>query len=242
MERDLSQEAAERLLSGDLTSPPDGTERLAALLAAASAPGRPDELAGEAAAMAAFRAQPQTVRRWSLRRALTVKVAAIVTAVTVAVGGVAVASGTGLLPVPFIPGKVGPVPSGADGPAGHQPGQGRTTNPANNPPNEDVPKLCSDWQKKTAEEKPKALKGRQFERLVQDAGGEEKVEAFCARVLGATPTPSKGRDDDGQGNGVPETSGTGSQGEDDQGRPTGPPALPPTGPPSTTHTRVNPTG
>src|SRR5687767_898748 len=85
MERDLTPAAAERLLSG--AAAPPGTEDLAALLSAASAPARPHELAGEADALAAFRAHPPTVTRWSLRRALAVKVAAAV-AVTVAAGGV----------------------------------------------------------------------------------------------------------------------------------------------------------
>lgn len=240
MERDLSQEAAERLLSGDLTPPPDGTDRLAALLAAASAPGRPDELAGEAAAMAAFRAHPPTIRRWSLRRALTVKVAAAV-AVMVAAGGVAVASGTGLLPIPFIPGKVGPVPSDTDGPTGRSPGQGRTTNPAPTPPNPALPGLCTDYQKKTADEKQKELKGKHFEELVKSAGGPEHVEEFCGRVLSATPTPmpGKGKDGENQGNGPPGSPAAGNgQGADQGTEPARPGATPnPATVPPTPHTR-----
>lgn len=245
MERDLSQEAAEQLLSGDLTPPPYGTERLAALLAAASAPGRPDELAGEAAAMAAFRAQPQTVRRWSLRRALTIKVAAVVAA-TVAAGGVALASGTGLLPLPFLPGKIGPIPSSTDGPAGRSPVPGHTTNPAPAPPNDALHALCVEYQKKTADQKQKDLKGKHFEELVKAAGDAVNVEAFCVRVLAATPTPSKSRAEDGPGNGNPDNGGQ----DAGQPRPTtpptmppaAPPAAPPTGPPNGMHTGADPTG
>jgi hypothetical protein len=230
MERDLSQEAAERLLSGDLTPPPDGTDRLAALLAAASAPGRPDELAGEAAAMAAFRAHPPTIRRWSLRRALTIKVAAAV-AVMVAAGGVAVASGTGFLPIPFIPGKAGPVPSGTDGPAGRSPGQGRTASPAPSPADPALPGLCADFQKKTSDEKQKELKGKHFEQLVKAAGGPEHVEGFCAQVLAATPNPGKGKSGENPGSGTPGSPATGNGPGADPTRP-GVPPTPATGPPA----------
>jgi hypothetical protein len=210
MERDLSEATAERLLSGDLTSPPDGAERLAAVLAAASAPGRPDELAGEAAAMAAFRARPATVRRWSLRHALTVKATAAIVAATVAAGGVALASGTGLLPIPFVPDKPEPVPSVTEAPAARTPAPKRTPSPAQTPPpappapNDTLPGLCAEYQKKTNAEKQKELKTKRFEELVREAGGADRVEAFCVQVLAATPQPGKGNGgNNNQGNAAP---------------------------------------
>jgi len=249
MERDLSREAAEQLLGGDLMTPPDGTERLAALLAAASAPGRPDEFVGEAAAMAAFRAQPLTVRRWSLRRALTVKVAAVV-AVTVAAGGVAVASSAGLLSIPFAPDKIGPAPSGTDGPAGRSPGDEHATNPARVPLAE-LLALCAEYQKKTADEKQKELKGRRFDKLVREAGSAERVDAYCVQLT-ATPMPSKSKDGDqgdnqdngdqgdNQGNGAP-GAGTPGDGQGHDGQPVVPPVVP-TGSPGAIHGRPVPTG
>ncbi|MFB9307556.1 hypothetical protein, partial [Kibdelosporangium philippinense] len=106
--RRIDRRTAEHLLRGE----PDreqaaGSDALSGLLAAASAPAHEAELAGEQAALAAFRAAhlaPVTqLRRRSmliktaLAKLLTVKVAA--TAVTaVAAGGVAVAAVTGNLP------------------------------------------------------------------------------------------------------------------------------------------------
>ncbi len=72
------------------------SERLAAVLAVACAPPHPDEFAGEDAALAAFRDRPAR-RRFSLRRAIGVKITVILT-MTVAAGGVAVAK---ILPNPF---------------------------------------------------------------------------------------------------------------------------------------------
>ncbi|HEX2356040.1 MAG TPA: hypothetical protein VHI50_06230, partial [Micromonosporaceae bacterium] len=92
---------------------------LEALLAAAAAPGRPHELAGEQAALAAFRAAGLTgplrrgappeapARAGATARRLVVVQA--VAAVTVAVGGVALAAGAGVAP--------GLVPRPLDAPA-----------------------------------------------------------------------------------------------------------------------------
>ncbi|HEX6683346.1 MAG TPA: hypothetical protein VF062_11150 [Candidatus Limnocylindrales bacterium] len=186
MERDLSREAAERLLSGDSTPPPEGAERLAALLAAAAAPARPDELAGEAAAMAAFRAHPPTVRRWSLRRALTIKVAAVVAA-TVAAGGVALASTTGLLPNPFSPPKVEQSPSvGPSSGVSPTPGAGQSPD-QHGPGTEGLKGLCRAYQAKADNERGKSLQTPAFEALVKAANGIEHVPAFCENLLAERP-------------------------------------------------------
>ncbi|MGW6245434.1 hypothetical protein [Streptomyces roseolus] len=109
----LDPDAAERLLRGEPVDPADPAARTgAASLAdaldavrvpAAPAPGAP--LAGEEAALAAFRtataaraartAAPGAARRWG--RSLRYGLAAALAAVTV--GGVAVAAGTGVLPL-----------------------------------------------------------------------------------------------------------------------------------------------
>jgi len=203
MERDLPQEAAERLLSGDLTPPPEGAETLAALLAAATAPARPDELAGEAAAMAAFRANPPAVRRWSLRRVLTIKVAALMTA-TVAAGGVALASSTGLLPNPFqpTPGS-SQSPSGPSSPKDRSPAPGLSPDgPGHSGQAEAMRGLCHSYQAKPANERGKALRTPAFAALVSEAGGPEHVDAYCTQLL-ASPAPEKSKDKDGGPNKPP---------------------------------------
>jgi len=251
MERDLSRETAERLLGGDLSTPPDGAERLAALLAAASAPGRPDELVGEAAAIAAFRAHPPTVRRWSLRRAVTIKVAAVV-AVTVAAGGVAVAGGTGLLNIPFIPDRTGPVPS-TDA-SGRSPGHGHSASPNQSPPDEKTVKDCVDYKKRSEDDKQKELRGNRFENLVRQAGGPEHVDAYCDKVLAASPPPDKGNEG-GQGSpgsgapsgitpgtGLPDFVTPGSTPSSVPGRAHAPSPPAPPASPNAGHERPNPAG
>jgi hypothetical protein len=92
----LDGRAAERLLDGA-----GGPARLRALLAAAAAPARPEELAGEDAAVAAFRAAsaPERVSRAAmLRRFLTIKAVAIVGGSVILTGATAYATITGQLP------------------------------------------------------------------------------------------------------------------------------------------------
>ncbi|MFE6056901.1 hypothetical protein ACFQ6N_39700 [Kitasatospora sp. NPDC056446] len=118
--RRIDRDAAEQLLGGavaapsagqdaSLTGPDGGPGQLARVLAAAAAPATAGELAGEEAALAAFRAASLTpdpvvtpVRRRSmataaLARAFSTKAAAAVLGAT-ALCGVAVAAGTGNLP------------------------------------------------------------------------------------------------------------------------------------------------
>ncbi|MFI0369423.1 hypothetical protein ACH35V_16195 [Actinomadura sp. 1N219] len=92
----LDRRAAERLLDGAYDH-----ARLHALLAAAAAPGRPEELAGEDAAVAAFRAAPRPEprsRTAALRRFLTIKALAVAGGALILTGGAAYATITGQLP------------------------------------------------------------------------------------------------------------------------------------------------
>lgn len=92
----LDKRTAERLLDGA-----DGHARLHVLLSAAAAPARPEELAGEDAAVAAFRTAPRparTSRAAILRRFLTVKVLAVVGGSLILTGGAAYATMNGHLP------------------------------------------------------------------------------------------------------------------------------------------------
>ncbi|MFF2078140.1 hypothetical protein ACFVXG_25705 [Kitasatospora sp. NPDC058162] len=117
--RRIDRDAAEQLLGGAVGGPsagqdasltgPDGPGQLARVLAAAAAPATAAELAGEEAALAAFREASLTpdpvvtpIRRRSmataaLARAFSTKAAAAVLGAT-ALCGVAVAAGTGNLP------------------------------------------------------------------------------------------------------------------------------------------------
>ena len=118
----ISRKAAEQLLDGaaglDPGNPkaPDGSDRLARVLAAAAAAGREDELAGEQMAVAAFEAshlvpvassrRGQMIKYTTHAKLVTGKVLAISLAAC-ATGGVALAAGTGAFSSP------GAAPGGA---------------------------------------------------------------------------------------------------------------------------------
>ncbi|MBN1173877.1 MAG: hypothetical protein JXA67_17020 [Micromonosporaceae bacterium] len=174
---------AERLLGGETVA---DHERLAGLLAAAAAPARPGELAGETAAVLAFRAahrHPVSPRRNalvvkpSMTRFLTVKIAAIVIAIG-GVGGVAVAAGTGNLPDPVqrhVPGvrastsirpQASARPSITESDASIQP----------------LRELCSRYSGRSVEQRRQALEdGSEFRKLTDSAGSRDRdrVDRFC---------------------------------------------------------------
>jgi hypothetical protein len=102
----VDQDLLDRLLEGrlDPASAPPGYGGLARLLAAATAPAAPDELAGEQLTMATFaaamRSHPPTLvpRRTAVpRKVFTMKAAAVALVAVLSLGGVAAAAG-GLLP------------------------------------------------------------------------------------------------------------------------------------------------
>jgi hypothetical protein len=103
----LDEETVERLLAGDLSpdQAPPGYAEVAALLAATTAAPRPEELAGEAAALAELRAVTRTRpvaiprRAGRLRRRRRVGLAVVVVVGALAAGGAAAAA-TGHLPGP----------------------------------------------------------------------------------------------------------------------------------------------
>jgi hypothetical protein len=103
----LDEDTVERLLAGDLPSyeAPPGYAEVAALLAATVAPPRPEELAGQGAALAELRAVtrarsfPARARRTGRRSRRRLGLAVVVVAGALATGGVAAAAG-GHLPGP----------------------------------------------------------------------------------------------------------------------------------------------
>jgi hypothetical protein len=179
--------------------------RLVQLLAAANAPARPGELAREEEAVAAFRAahrrpvpptQRQSMIKSALAKLLTVKVAALATAVA-GVGGVALAASTGTLPGPAD--KAGPAASHS--PAGEK---AEKAKPSDRPSNRDsrpavpdgVPPglywLCTEYIGRDAEHRGKALGESKFRELADRAGGQdrEKADRFCDKLLNDADPPA----------------------------------------------------
>ncbi|GIE84714.1 hypothetical protein [Actinoplanes regularis] len=177
----MDRKTAENLLRGDRATI---GHPLAELLATAKAPATADELSGEAAAMAAFRAAAHSSgpvtppKRSILAKLLTLKVAAAAFATTAAVGGVALAANTGALPDPISvagpsysashPPK--PSPSVRPKPSGSTPALAR-----------EVDDLCREFSGKDPDHRVKALDDRHFDELVQRAGRKDRtrVERFC---------------------------------------------------------------
>ncbi|MFB7475886.1 hypothetical protein [Kitasatospora sp. NPDC056184] len=298
--RRIDRDTAEQLLAGAVGGPsagrdasltgPDGStghtgplrpgdgpeQRVARVLAAAAAPAARGELAGEEAALAAFRearlapapavpAAPAPVRRRSmataaLTRAFSTKAAVVVLGAT-ALGGVAVAAGTGNLP-PALGGRsdepkrhvVAPVSSApasatesrsgtpsaggsSDRPITAAPTGGTSAGPsggpattgpsasANRPTAPQPPAatpgdgrgpsnpaahaaLCKAFSDRAGKgERPRTLvTDPQFGGLVGEAGGTDKVEDYCARLL------RDGGDGDHQGGPAPTRSGAAASG------------------------------
>src|SRR5512139_3759169 len=131
----LDRFTAERLLRGErIDADQAGTEQLADLIAAAAAPAEAGELAGEEAAVAAFREarlvpalqqRRRSMIKVALAKALTLKVGLVaVTATAAATGGVTLAASTGHLPAAL--GGTKPVPS-------HTPGDHKLPHPGKTP-------------------------------------------------------------------------------------------------------------
>jgi hypothetical protein len=216
---------------------------VAELLAAASAPARPEELAGELAAVAAFRREYRPVdraappvpeprgsvpRRPRRRRVALAGLAAVVALV----GGTAYAAGSGRLPDPVqrqlheaLAGVGVPPPDPRDTPSPKQPSASASAPvPMGTAPGDaQLLGLCRAWQ--AARENPGAPQPRPDEKriLAEAAGGAHRIEQYCAALVatgpGATlapPTPA---------NPTPGTSAPGKP--ENPGGPGGPPATPP---------------
>ncbi|WP_051065749.1 hypothetical protein, partial [Micromonospora lupini] len=181
---------------------------LARLLAAAAGPARPGELAGEEAALAAFRAarvaapEPTAARRPRRRRLTTGALAWIgALAATATAGAAFAAAGLDRAPDPVSP---VPAPSSAPptagGPAGTTSTAPSRSTPSGPPssagtpsvgstPNGQLHGLCRAFLAKKPEQREKALRTPAFQRLVTAAGGVPAVEAYCQRLVPeATPS------------------------------------------------------
>ncbi|GGN79922.1 hypothetical protein GCM10010112_54970 [Actinoplanes lobatus] len=194
----MDRTTAESLLRGDRTGLP-----LDRVLAAAKAPATARELAGEAAAVAAFRvatASPAGRARrfpvfWStLSKLLTVKVAAAAFATTATVGGVALAANNGALPGPVSAPMASVSPSVAPEPKAspytpYTPPTPYTPSASAHPRSSGSPSagpdrvadLCREFTGRDRENRRRALDDERFRELVRQAGEKDRarVEGFC---------------------------------------------------------------
>ncbi|NJC74303.1 hypothetical protein HC031_31995 [Planosporangium thailandense] len=227
--RRLNPETAEQLLGSPSAGAHTGHPQLAALLAAAAAPGRPDELNSEEAAVSAFLAarhvaiprqrRLSTVKTLAMK-ALTVKVLAVL-ATTTTVGGVALAAKTGALPNPLAEpahtissGLSAAEPTATETRAAAPPATRTATAaspsavPDSPSPSKPAPKLialCRAYQVGNKVSHGKALDNPVFTSLITAAGGRDKVEPYCTAVLASVARTGDG----GQ-------SGSGRDGNRDQ--------------------------
>lgn len=202
--RRIDRETAERLLDGRPVGSDSGHENLARLLASAATPAPEGEQPGERAALAAFRearlAPAQQPRSTAARtvtahaRRLGVK-AALAALTATALGGVALAAGTGHLPGPLRggshagPATVHPAPTGSThsgtgtAPAGSSGSGSMGSEPPRAAASADPQaRLCQVWTADPAD-RAEVRADPAFPALARAAGGRGQVTAYCATVL-----------------------------------------------------------
>ncbi|RZU76411.1 hypothetical protein EV384_5066 [Micromonospora kangleipakensis] len=209
---------SERLLDAarDARPPAADADPLRHLLAAAAAPANPGELSGEEQALAAFRAAraapaPAPARAPGRRRLRAGAVAWVAGLAATATAGVAFAAVSldapeepTPPPAPTTPGGGDSSPSptrGAD-PTGSDPGAPGATAPSGAPgttgtgPGRSagtakLTGLCRAYLARSTEQRAQALETPAFADLVTAAGGAERVEDYCLRLVPeASPTSS----------------------------------------------------
>lgn len=224
--RPLNAETAEQLLDVHPIAR-HHARGLADLLAVASTAAFPGELAGEDAAVAAFWAAtsaglaPLSGRNSMMKSAVVAKLltlkAAVIAVAAVSAGGVALAASTGVLPSPLGPQNAGHSTEAPD----HTGGPDATPSPS-------LIGLCTAYLAGAGADHGKALQSPAFTALITAAGGQDKVDAFCAG-LGVTAPGSN------RGAGGPTAHPTGEPSHPDATQhPTGEPTHP-TGAPITSH-------
>jgi hypothetical protein len=180
------QDMLERLLDGrlDPASAPPGYGGLTRLLAAATAPATPEELAGEQAALAEFRAvmpsRPPTLvpRRAPMpSKLLTVKAAAAALVAVLSIGGVAAAA-TGLLPGQGQQvADQAPSTTTAAAAAGQGLGKAAVADLDNA-----TQGLCRAWQAGKGTDNGLRADAPAFQALAAAAGGSDNIAGYCADV------------------------------------------------------------
>ncbi len=175
----LDRDTAERLVAGYGAGP------VAVVLRAAAAPAHADELAGEPAAVAAFReaavapAPHRSVFRRSVAKALTIK--AVLAVAVAGSTGVVLAASEGALPVPWsttpsdVPGST-PAPNAPASRAGDHRQPPAAPDPA-------VVGLCEAYTSGADDN----LDSPAFRALVEAAGGKGEVAGYCDVVESTAP-------------------------------------------------------
>jgi hypothetical protein len=227
----ISPGAVERLLAGATPTPQE--ERLALLLAEMRAPATQEDLAGETAALAAYRAanlapvrQPRrrSMLKTALAKLLTVKAAAAAAVAITATGGVALAASAGVLPNPASD-RGAP----AARPSAHATGKPATAGAekaGSAAPSPSLVGLCRAYAADAGDNPGKALENPAFQALITAAGSKDDVAGYCDDVLAgqeAAGTTSGGAPTARPSKAPAERP---SAGPDDH--PTGPPATAPT--------------
>ena len=168
------------------------------LLAAVAGPARPDEIAGESAAVAAFTRSPGPVRNRGHRRRAPDGALGTAVAVSVAallLGGTAYAAGTGQLPdalQEFLPGAAAPVPDrsarAAPTDRGFRAGDPTprpSTSPAPQPSATEpadaaeLERLCRSWTAFRADPHAGPVTAEERRTLAHAAGGENGIDGLC---------------------------------------------------------------
>lgn len=230
-----------------------GSDPLTQLLAVAASPARPDELAGEEAAVMAFRtanlARPPQSRRRSMLSTTLAKLAtakAAVAVIAVSGGGIALAAGSGHLPGasgsnhhptarPEIsaPASHHPTRSGTPGTSGasaHAAGSNAAASHNSTPngsPSPNLRGLCTAFTAGVGDNPGKALDNPAFTVLINTAGSKDQVASYCSTLLGA----AHGKPSTHPGSGAPihsapATHPTGAPGTGHSGRPSSHPSGP----------------
>lgn len=198
--RRLDRQTAEEILDG---APGGNDHALNALLAAAAGAASEAELRGEHAAVAAFRAArlapaPRPRRRLMIKtmlaKLLTAKLAvAAAAAAAVAAGGVAAVAATGNLPGSPDEHSTSTPATTADsakpgGPAteatGSSHGEAKESGAVpSGSPSPSLVGLCHAYTAGAGSDHGKALESPAFTVLITTAGGKDKVDAYCVKVL-----------------------------------------------------------
>ena len=241
------QDTLERLLDSPLDpgSVPPGYGGLARLLAAATAPAAPDELAGQQRALAEFtavmRSTPPTLspRRTAVpRKVFTIKAAAAALVAVLSVGGIAAAA-TGHLPGQASPvadqaaattaadaaaqglGKAAAANVGGTAQAGATDAQGRESAVGPDATGAARAGLCQAWQSGQGDDHGRRMDSVAFQALATAAGGADNIAGYCKDVTAG---------DHGQGKASPPSVSAPPTTASPPGN--GPPANP--GPPAST--------
>jgi hypothetical protein len=213
------QDLLDRLLEGRLNpaSAPPGYGGLARLLAAATAPATPEELADAQRTMAAFaaamRSHPPTLvpRRTAVpRKVLTIKAAAAALVAVLSLGGVAAAAG-GLLPDQASPvadqatattaadatahglGRAAAANLDGAADAGSADGAGRASAVGPDASGTARAGLCRAWQAGQGADHGRRMDAVAFQALAEAAGGADHIAAYCQDVAAGASAEDHGK-------------------------------------------------